>query len=68
MIKGVKANKTFSVQKKKKKKKKFFPKKKKKKKKKTRKKEKRNYHAFHKEITIAFQDSHNIHDFLTSYF
>ena len=53
MIKGVKANKTFSVQKKKKK---------------TRKKEKRNYHAFHKEITIAFQDSHNIHDFLTSYF
>ena len=55
MIKGVKANKTFSL-------------KKKKKKKKTRKKEKRNYHAFHKEITIAFQDSHNIHDFLTSYF
>ena len=55
MIKGVKAKKNFSLQKKKKKKK-------------TRKKEKRNYHAFHKEITIAFQDSHNIHDFLTSYF
>ena len=54
MIKGVKANKTFSVQKKKKKN--------------TRKKEKRKYHAFHKEITIAFQDSHNIHDLLTSYF